>query len=82
MAITLKKVADMPLNGAGQRVISGTNWDANCDTLTGVINGGLDTNNLSASANIAGTQIAATTVSRSNAKTDFEIASMMYWIDL
>lgn len=81
-AITLKRVADMPTNAQGQRVISGANWDANCSALEGAINGGLDNSNISNAAAISGAKLADGTVTRTKASADFILQDMMYWIDL
>jgi hypothetical protein len=72
----------MPKNGAGQAVISGSKWDQNVATIEGALNGGLDAGNLSASAGIKGSQLATSTVSRSNADGSFELQSIMYWVNL
>lgn len=80
--IKLRRVSDMPLNSQNQRVISGSNWDVNADVVEGAINGGLDTQNLVANANIKGSQLADNTLSRAKAAIDFERSSRSFWIDL
>lgn len=78
----LKKVTDMPLNAQNQRIISGGYWDFNFATIEGKFNAGITAADLSATAGITGGQIDKTTMGRANVRDDFEMQSLLYWLNL
>lgn len=81
--LSLRKTTDMPLNGSGQRIIAGVyGWDYNVDALLALLNGGLENDNIKTAANIAGSKLLDTSVTRAKAENEFEINSIMYWVDL
>lgn len=83
MAISpLKKVADMPLNQLNQRVITGANWDYNCNLIESKFNKGITSADISDTAGITGAQMADSTIPRAKATADFELQSLLMWINL
>lgn len=83
MAISpLKKVADAPLNAQNQRVITGANWDYNFNAIEAKFNKGITVQDISDTAGITGTQMSDSTISRAKATADFELQSLLMWINL
>lgn len=81
--LSLRKTTDMPLDASGRRIISGVNgWDYNVDALLALLNGGLENDNISGTADIAGSKLADASVTRTKADSEFELQAKLYWIDL